>query len=317
MQAYVVRRLLLIIPALFFVTIVVFFAIRIIPGDIIDLMVSEQGTMTIASRAEIEHTLGLDVPIHVQYGRWMGDIILHGSLGESLWTKESVVQKILDRLPVSFELGLLAIMIGIIISFPIGVYSGMRQDTAGDYIGRSFAILCISIPSFWLGTMVVVYPSVWWGWSPSLDYFSFTEEPIENLKQFIIPAIILGMSLCGVTMRMMRTMVLEVLRQDYIRTAWAKGLRERVVVLSHVLKNALIPVITILGLMLPVVVSGAVILEWIFCLPGMGRLLVESASNRDYAIISGVLLVIAVAVLIINLVVDLTYGWFDPRIRYK
>ena len=187
----------------------------------------------------------------------------------------------------------------------------------GDYLGRSLAIGFIAIPNFWLGTMAVVFPSIWLHWSPPIMYIPFSEDPMGNLAQFILPGAILGMAMCGTNMRMMRTMMLEVLRQDYIRTAWSKGLRERVVVLRHAMKNALIPGITLIGLMLPVMVGGTVILEQIFSLPGMGRLLVSSAMQRDYPIVSGVTLTLTVAVVFINLGIDLLYGFLDPRIKYS
>jgi len=317
MQAYIIRRLLLIIPTLFIASLMVFLTIRLIPGNVIELMASQGEYFTDMDRASIEHALGLDVPVHVQYGRWIGGIITHGDLGTSLWRQTSVTTEVVSAIPVTFELGLIAIVVGLIIAMPIGIYSAIRQDTGSDYIGRSFAILCIAVPGFWLGTMIVVFPSLWWGWSPPIQLIPFDEDPIGNLKQFIIPAVVIGMALSGVTMRMTRTMVLEVLRQDYIRTAWAKGLRERVVVMRHALKNALIPVITIIGLQVPLMIGGAVIIEQIFCLPGMGRLMVEATFQRDYPVISGVMFVIAVIVLLVNLLVDLTYSSLDPRVRYR
>lgn len=320
MQAYIIRRLLLIIPTLFLVTLIVFFSVRFIPGDVVDLMASEMGLesgVDVEVMAEhVRQVLGLDVPVHVQYVKWLGNLF-QGDLGESLWRREPVAEQIFQRLPVSLELGVLAIITALVIAFPIGVYSAIRQDTAGDYTGRTFAILCISLPSFWLGTMVMVYPSVWWGWTPPLRYIPFFDNPVGNLFQFIIPGTILGMILSGNTMRMTRTMMLEVLRQDYIRTAWAKGLTERTVIVRHALKNALIPVITTIGLIMPFLIGGAVITEQIFCLPGVGWLLIQSLNQRDYPIISGINLILAVFVLCLNLVIDLTYGWLDPRVHYR
>jgi len=268
-------------------------------------------------REAIEHALGLDVPIHVQYGRWVGDIVMHGSLGESLWKQIPVTGLIMARLPITLELGLLALIVAQLVALPIGVYSAIRQDTWGDYIGRSFAIMCIAVPGFWIGTMIMVFPALWWRWSPAVMLIRFTEDPIGNLQMFIIPAIVLGMLMSGMTMRMTRTMMLEVLRQDYIRTAWSKGLTERVVVIRHALKNALIPVVTIIGFQLPVLIGGAVIMEQIFALPGIGRLMLDAIFQRDYPIVSGVMLFMALFVLLINLGVDLTYGFLDPRVHYR
>jgi peptide/nickel transport system permease protein len=186
-----------------------------------------------------------------------------------------------------------------------------------DYVGRTIAILFISLPSFWVATMVIVYPSIWWNWSPALEYIPITKDFMGNIVQFIIPATIMGMLATGTTMRMTRTMMLEVLRQDYIRTAWAKGLGERTIIVRHALKNAMIPVITVIGLSLPLLISGSVVLENIFVLPGIGRLLVEAINQRDYPVISGINIFVAVFILVANLLIDLTYGYLDPRVHYK
>lgn len=320
MRTYIVRRLLLIIPTLLIVSIVVFMTIRLIPGSIIDTLLGEMGSENMGAginRAELERMLGLDVPLQVQYARWIGDIFTHASLGKAMRGGEPVTQKIIERLPVTFELGFLAIIIGLVIALPIGVYSAVRQDTAGDYLGRSLAIIFISIPSFWTGTMIMIYPSIWWGWSPPMELITFTDDPMGNLRMFAIPSIILGMALSGTTMRMTRTMMLEELRQDYIRTAWSKGLKERVVVMRHALRNSLIPVITIIGYQIPLIVGGSVIIEQIFVLPGIGRLMVQALGQRDYTVVSGVNLFVAAVVLLVNLLVDVTYGFLDPRVHYR
>jgi peptide/nickel transport system permease protein len=319
MRAYIIRRLFLMIPTFILVTVTVFCVVRFIPGSVIDQMMAGMGGGAgeeKVTRAELESALGLDIPIHVQYGRWLAGIF-RGDLGKSIWTNAPVTQEIIHRLPVSIELGIIALIIGLIIAIPIGIYSGIRQDTVGDYGGRTVAILFISLPTFWVGTMVMVYPSIWLGWSPPVQYIPFADNPTRNLAQFVIPATIMGMQMSGTTMRMTRTMMLEVLRQDYIRTAWSKGLRERVVVIRHALRNALIPVVTIVGMMLPILIAGSVIMEQIFCLPGVGRLLVEALNKRNYPIISGVNLFVASAILLINLAVDLSYAYINPRIRYR
>ena len=320
MRAYIGRRLLLMIPTIFLVTLVVFFSVRFIPGDVIDLMVFDMlaggGGQVDVTAESVKQALGLDVPLHVQYGRWLGEVF-QGNLGNSLWSGEFVREKIFDRLAISVELGIFAVLFGLIIAVPVGVYSATRQDTTSDYIARTIAILAISLPSFWLGTMVIVYPSVWWGWTPTLEYIPIVEDLPGNLAQFALPGLIMGMVLSGTTMRMTRTMMLEVLRQDYIRTAWSKGLKERVVVTGHAMKNAMIPVITIVGLQVPILIGGTVIVEQIFNLPGIGRLMLEALGKRDYPIISGINVVLASFVLIVNLLVDLTYAYIDPRIRYR
>jgi peptide/nickel transport system permease protein len=328
MRAYMIRRVLLIIPTLFVVTLIVFFSVRFVPGSTIDLMTASMADSSgeAVDRESLEKALGFDVPVYVQYGRWLGFLpnkdgrfkgILQGHLGISLWKNSPVLSEIKPRLPVSLELGALGLLIGLILALPIGIYSAIRQDTGGDYVGRTISILFISLPTFWIGTMVVTYPSIWWGWSPPITLIPFREDPWGNLRQFALPAFILGMYTSGSLMRMTRTMMLEVLRQDYIRTAWSKGLKEGKVITRHAVKNALIPVITLLGIMVPILVGGTVILETIFTLPGMGTLLIECLNRRDYPILCGLNIVIAVFVLFVNLLVDLTYSYLDPRVQYK
>ena len=318
MRAYIIRRVLLTIPTMLILTILVFLSVRFIPGDVVDFFADTSfGQGKVVDEEALRRMLGLDVPVHVQYGRWMGDIFLHGTLGRSLWGVAAVEEKILGRLPVTIELGVLSIVIGLLIALPVGIYSAIRQDTAADYVGRTIAIIGLATPNFWLATMVILYPAIWWGWSPSAELIPFTEDPLGNLGMFIIPAVILGTALSAATMRMTRTMMLEVLRQDYIRTAWSKGLNERVVVLRHAIKNALIPIVTLIGLQLPILVGGSVIMENIFNLPGLGRLMVNALSQRDYPLVSGVNLVFATAVVGVNLVIDLIYPYLDPRVRYS
>ena len=305
MRAHVIRRLLLVIPTLFILSILVFLSVRFIPGDVIDVMQGRLGGLGRVDRAALEQMLGLDQPVYVQYGRWLGDILLHGSLGRSLMGDWSVEEKILGRLPVTIELGVLSIVIGLLIALPVGIYSAIRQDTAVDYAGRSIAILGLATPNFWLALMVMIYPAIWWGWSPPMRLITFSEDPLGNLGMFLIPSLILGTYLAAATMRMTRTMMLEVLRQDYIRTAWSKGLKERVVVVRHAVKNVLIPVVTMVGLQLPILVGGAVIIENIFNLPGLGRLMLVALNDRDFPVVAGINLVFGTAVMGINLMIDL------------
>jgi peptide/nickel transport system permease protein len=318
MRDYMIRRLLLIIPTLFLASLIVFFIIRLIPGDIIDLIAGQMAQFGKPfDRAAVQRSLGLDVPIYVQYARWIGNILVHGDFGTSLWRNTSVAREVLSRWPVTLELGLLGLIVSQIIALPIGLYSAIRQDTWGDFAARTLAIVLMAVPAFWIATMIIVFPSIWWGWSPPIVLIPFKKDPIGNLKMFIIPSLVVGMEIAGVVMRMTRSMMLEVLRQDYIRTAWAKGLRERAVVVRHALKNALIPVIILIGLQAPIVVGGVVVIEQIFDLPGLGRLLVEAVSFRDYPLVMGVMLFFGVGMVLINLIVDMTYGFLDPRITYK
>ena len=320
MRAYIIRRLLMMIPTLLLVSILVFLLIRFIPGDVVDamLLTSSISGGTVETRAELERFLGLDVPAHVQYARWIGGIVLHGTLGKSLLGSAiTIEEQILRRLPVTLELGLLAIAIGLIIALPVGIYSAIRRNTLADYAGRSLAIVGLATPNFWLGLLVIVFPAIWWNWTPPIRMIALSDDLLGNLGVFIVPSLILGTYFAAATMRMTRTMMLEVLRQDYVRTAWSKGLRERVVVVRHAIKNALIPVITLTGLQLPILIGGSVIMENIFNLPGIGRLLVNALLDRDYPMVSGVNLVFAAGVVVINLVVDLLYGFLDPRVRYR
>ena len=315
MQAFIVRRILALLPTILFTSVIVFASIRLIPGDVIDLMLAQNDISSDNDRAAIEASLGLDQPIHSQYFIWVSEL-LQGDLGNSLWQNTPVTELLALTIPITFELGFLALIVALSVAIPIGIYSAMRQDTAGDYIARSFSLLMLAIPSFWLGTLVMVFPSVWWRWSPPLQYTPFMDDPLANLAHMLVPAILLGLSMSAVTMRMTRTMMLEVLRQDYIRTARAKGLSENIVVFRHALRNCLIPVVTLIGLQAPLLIGGAVILEQIFVVPGMGLLLLEAVFQRDYPIVTGVFLIVGLVILLINLLVDLTYGFLDPKVRH-
>ena len=318
MSAYLSRRLLLLIPTLFLLSILVFLSVRFLPGDVIDVIAGRsEFTGGRIDREAVERRLGLDVPVWVQYGRWMGGIFLHGTLGKSLMGDWPIEERLFDRLPITLELGVMAILMGLVIALPVGIYSAIRQDTATDYAGRILAILGLATPNFWLGIMVMIYPAIWWGWSPPMELVPFAEDPWGHLGILVIPSLILGTALSAGTMRMTRTMMLEVLRQDYIRTAWAKGLQERTVVLRHAIKNALIPVVTLVGLQFPLVVGGAIIMENLFNLPGLGRLLVDALSDRDYPVVSGINLFFACIVLLNNLFIDLIYAYLDPRVRFE
>ena len=319
MTTYFLRRLLLFIPTLFIVSMLVFLSVRLLPGDFVDILLSDpRYGATEVDRERFREMLGLNVPAHIAYVQWMRGILLEGTLGQSLLRGHKPVEvKILDRVPVTLELGGAALLIGLLIALPVGIYSAVRQDTLGDYAGRGVAIFGLATPNFWLALMVLIFPGIWWGWTPPLRLFDFGEDPLAHVGMFLIPGLILGTGLSAATMRMTRTMLLEVLRQDYVRTAWAKGLRERLVVVRHALKNALIPVITLIGLQLPILVGGSVIIETLFNLPGLGSLLVQALSNRDYPMVSGINLFFATFILFANLLIDLLYAYLDPRIRYQ
>jgi len=313
MRKYVLRRLLIATSSLFLASLVVFSLPRMIPGDVVQLMLEERAYGK--DLEDLRAKLGLNRPIHIQYFEWAGRVV-RGELGESLWTKRPVLEELGRRLPVSLKLGLLALLFSVSIALPIGILAAIRQDSLADYVARSLAIVGLSVPGFWIATMVILLPSLWWNWSPPIQFTEFSVDPWAHVSQFIIPAFILGIASSAAIMRLTRAQLLEVLRQDYVRTAWAKGVRESAIVLKHSLKNSLIPVITVLGIQIAQILGGTVIFETIFGLPGMGRFLFDAINQRDYPVIQGVNLVIVSVVVLMNLAVDACYAYLDPRIRY-
>ncbi len=300
------------VPTLFVVSVMVFVIMRLLPGDVVTLMFQDLGYA--ANLAEMRAKLGLDLPIHEQYVRWVGGL-LRGNLGESLWTQRTVLSVLSERLPVTLELGLLSIAFAVVYGGLTGVIAAVRQDRSADLVLRSVAMVFLSLPSFWLGTLAIVVPSIWLGWSPSLQLVPFTTSPTQNLVQFLLPAAILGSHLGAPIMRMTRAMMLEVFRHDYVRTALAKGLPPRRVVLKHALRNAIIPSITILGVQTSQAIAGSIVMETLFQLPGMGSLLVESVAHRDFPMFQSLVLFLALVVMGVNLLVDMTYFLIDPRTR--
>jgi peptide/nickel transport system permease protein len=312
--SYVARRALLALLTLWGVTFVVFALVRVMPGDAVTALLQDYAYAKDVE--EMRHTLGLDRPIPVQYAEWLGNVLLRGNLGESLRSKTPIASELTNRIPVTLELGLLGMAIGLLIAVPIGVLSAVRQHHWSDYAARALAIGMLAIPAFWLGTLAVTLPSVWFKWTPPLLYTRFTADPMKNLGIVIVPAAILGLGLSGTLLRLTRAQMLEVLRQDYVRTARAKGLRASAVVVRHALRNALIPIVTLIGLQVSILIGGSVVLEQIFVLPGMGRYLLEAIQYRDYPVIQALNLLFAAAIILSNLVVDLAYGWLDPRVRH-
>jgi peptide/nickel transport system permease protein len=310
---YVLRRLVIAIPSLVIASLIVFTLPRLIPGDVVQLMLEEKAYGK--DLEDLRAKLGLDRPIPVQYMVWVRQLA-EGDLGESLWTHQPVLGELARRMPVTLMLGLMALMVAVVIGVPIGILSAVRQDGALDFFARSAAILGLSVPGFVQAIVVILLPAIWWGWTPRSGFTEFAQGPANYLLQLVLPAIILGTASAAAIMRLTRGMLLEVLRQDYVRTAWAKGLRERVVVLKHSLKNAIIPVVTVLGLQIAQIAGGSVIIETIFGLPGMGQFLVEAITQRDYPVIQGINLLIVTIIVASNLLVDLCYAMIDPRIRY-
>lgn len=313
LRQYLLKRFFVAIPSFLIATVIVFSLARLIPGDVVVLMMEEN--QYAEDLEALRAKLGLNRPIYVQYFEWMGRLA-RGDLGESLYTRRQVASELAARVPVSLELGAVALFFAILMGVPIGIVAATRQDTAQDYMARGGAILGLSVPGFWLGTLVVVLPAIYFKWTPPIQFTRWAVDPWGHLGQFLLPGFLLGIASAASIMRLTRTQLLEVLRQDYVRTAWSKGLGERLVVLKHSLKNALIPVVTVLGLQIAQVLSGTVVFESIFGLPGMGRFLFDAISERDYPVIQGINLVVVTTVVVVNLVVDAVYALLDPRIRY-
>ena len=289
---------------------------RLLPGDIIDQIISDQADPTPEFRASVEERLQLNQGVPQAYVEWLLGV-LRMDFGSSFVSERPVTEQLANRIPVTFQLGIMAMIYSIAIAIPIGVLSAVKQDSPIDYLTRSFAIMALAVPSFWAGQMAIVYGFDWFGWTPPLTYESLWDSPLDNLKTTWLPAVILGSFLSGSVMRLTRSTMLEVMRQDYVRTARAKGLRERVVVVRHALRNAVLPVITVIGLQVSVLISGTVVLERIFSLPGMGSFLLFSLERRDYPTVQAIVLLAAALVLVTNLIVDLSYAFIDPRIRYR
>lgn len=310
---YIIRRLLLSLLSVWLVSIVVFAAIRLSPGDIVTQLLEGTG-FDPAKEAQLRESLGLNGSLPEQYVRWAGRLV-RGDLGHSLFSGEEVGALIRQRLPVTIELAILTLTVSAAVGIPLGIIAAIRQDRAVDYVLRSLGIIVISVPYFWFALMVIVIPGRLWGWTPPVRYTPFFDDPIKNLSVFGIPALILGMRSAGVLMRYTRSGVLEILRLDFVRTARAKGLQERVVILRHVLRNAMIPTLTVIGLEAAFLFSGTVIIEQVFGLPGIGRLIIDSLSTRDYVTIQSAAFLLAVGIVFVNLLVDLSYTLVDPRIR--
>ena len=317
MQRYIIRRVVLMIPTLFGLTFLVFIMVRLVPGDIVALIAGDFGSTSPEVRQAILADFGLDQNIPKQYVLWLGDL-LRFDLGTSLISGRTVSSELSNRLPVTIELGLLALFFNIAVGIPVGIISAIRQNSASDYIGRSFAVGMLAAPNFWIALILIALAGRYFRWGvPPAVYVTITENPVSNLKFMLVPAVILGASSAGGIMRFTRTAMLEVLRQDYIRTAWSKGLQERVVIVRHALKNALIPVVTVIGLGIPGIVGGSVIIEAVYSIPGMGRYYLASIQQLDFPVVQAINLVSALVVLFGNLIVDISYSWLNPRIRYS
>jgi peptide/nickel transport system permease protein len=317
MRAYIIRRLLLIAPVLIGVSVIIFFILRAIPGDAIDAQLETSGNLSEAERAAARKELGLDKPVWQQYFIWAGNV-LTGDFGRSYQSKRLVSDELKKGIPVTAELAVLTILIVVSTGIPIGIFSAARRDGAADYVARSLSVLALSAPTFWIGIMFLFVASRYFSYFPPIGQgFNLFSDPKANLQSMVFPAITLAAPLSAVSMRLTRSQMLEVLRQDYVRTAWAKGLRERQIITRHALKNALIPVITVLGVQMGALLGGTVITEQVFSIPGIGALLRNAIFQRDYPLVQAIVLLLAFIFVVLNLLVDLLYARLDPRISYS
>jgi peptide/nickel transport system permease protein len=317
MRRYILSRLLLMIPTLLGVAALVFLLLRVLPGDIVELKYAGSGTFAPRQAIERERAqLGLDKPLARQFVNWMWGIVRF-DFGDSMWTGRPITHEIAIRLELSIELALMATFVAVLISIPLGTLAALKQDTWIDYFIRVFSIAGLSIPSFWLGILIILFFIIYFHWLPPLTFTSFWVDPKANFMQLVWPALAVGYRYSAVATRMTRSAVLEVLREDYIRTARAKGLWEKVVLTRHALKNALLPVITVLGLEFAFLVGGLVVTEQVFNLNGIGKLFVESISQRDYTMVQSLVLLTSFVFIFVNFLLDLVNAWLDPRIRYQ
>jgi len=318
MRNYLIRRLILFVPTILLVLVVVFVVMRIVPGDPAIAILSGEGgdgIFTDQELKDLQEQLGITGSIPSQFFHWLGDLA-RLDLGTSLTTGFPIKEDLQRRLPITFELAFMAAILSICIGIPIGIISAIRQDTLIDYVVRIFSMIGLAMPTFWVGVVMVLVMALYFDWSPPLGYAAPWKNPSTNLQQMIWPAIALSYSSNGLLARMTRAQLLEVMRQDYIRTAWAKGLRERSVTIGHALKNAALPILTLAGIQVGILLGGAAAIEIVFSVPGIGSLLIAAIFDRDYPTIQAVVLLIALTYLTTNFVVDLMYGWFDPRVRY-
>lgn len=316
MQRYILRRLIFAVPVLLLTSVIVFSLLHTVPGDVIVAKLADQGTVKKEDIEMMRRQYGLDKPLPQQYLIWLGRLA-RGDLGISIYTEEAIQTSLRRSMPVTLELAVWAMLISVLIGVPMGILSAVFRNTPGDYVGRVVAILGLSAPDFWVATMAITFLAIQFQWIPPVRYQPLWEDPVSNLKQFALPALIVGFRLSAAIMRMTRSTLLEVLREDYVRTAHAKGLRGRSVVFRHALKNAFLPVITIMGGQIAFLLGGAVIIETIFVLPGMGRLAVQGLTFRDYPLVQTLVMIFAGIVVLANLAVDVSYAWLDPRIRYR
>jgi peptide/nickel transport system permease protein len=314
LSKYILQRLALVVPTLIGMSLLIFAMLRLLPGDVVDIIAGTDGTVSSAAKEKLRDSMGLSDPIPVQYAKWMGNL-LTGDAGKSLRSGEPIGEILMRALPITIELAILGLIISTVVAIPLGVISAVKRDTAFDFGARVGGLVGLSLPNFWVATLMLLFTSKFFGWTPSIRFIPFTSDPIGNLEQMILPSIALAIPLMAITMRMTRTTMLEVLGQDYVRTAQAKGLAGRPILYRHALKNALIPVITVIGFQLGGLMGSAAVVEVVFGLNGVGNTLLQGIFNRDYPLVQAATLYLAVVFVMINLFVDVLYAWLDPRIK--
>lgn len=315
MSKYILRRLVQLLPTLLGISILVFGLMRLLPGDVVRVLVGPELNISAEQRATLERMLGLDAPLHIQYFRWLG-AVLQGDFGLSLRSSQPVLAIIKQRFPITLELSLLSLLVSWVVAVPLGIWAAVRRRGLAEFTSQVVGLVGLSVPNFWLATMLLLGTSLWLRWQPSPLWVSIFKDPVTNLQMMIMPVVALSAALVAAIMRMVRSSMLEVLGQDYIRTAQAKGLGGRVILVRHALKNAFIPVVTVMGVQLGLLLGGAVVIEQIFGLPGIGWMILNGIYQRDYTLVQGGVLFIAVVFVLINLLVDVLYAYVDPRIRY-
>jgi peptide/nickel transport system permease protein len=316
---YIVKRILLMIPTLLGAALVVFLLMNVVPGDIAMLVLGageQGGDVQLVELERVRQKLGLNRPLYEQFFSWLWGIV-RLDFGKSLWTGAPVIEELRIRLPLTFEVAIFATLISALIAIPLGTLAAIRQDTWIDYSVRVFSIGGQAVPNFWTGVVLILFLVIWFQWSPPLVFVPLWEDPWENFKQLVWPIVTVGYRNAAISTRLTRSAVLEVMREDYIRTAWAKGLREGVVVAKHTLKNAMLPVITIIGAEFAILMGGLVVTETVFTLNGLGRFVVDAILHRDIPVVQTMVLLTAFVIVFINLIEDLLYAWFDPRISYR
>ena len=315
MTSYIVKRLFDLVFVLFGVSLLVFLMLRFIPGDAVEIMLGANVDISPERVDALRRQLGLDLPVYQQYARWLGGV-LRGDFGTSIWTGEPVTGEIMARLPVTLEITLLALLVALLVSFPLGILAAQARGTWGDTLVRVLSIIGLTLPSFWVGVLLLYFVSVRFPGFPAIGFVAFAEDPVGNLSRLSLPVVAVSLPMIAGLSRLLRSSLLEVMTADFVRTARAKGVKPRTLLYKHALRNALLPVVTIIGVQMGYLLSGVVVIEQVFAIPGLGRLIIGAVNERNYPLVQGTILVVTLVFVLVNLLVDLAYAWIDPRVEY-